>query len=145
MLMQVRESAQGLVLAYPLWLGLLVLVMGIALGIHLARARWDTKKHTGPAIAALFLMCAGVYWLTYRVTFTAQGARAYVFLYRDDRIDWSQVSGVTLEQREGGRGTRTYLVLQTTSGTQVDINVSGLSATDEQRVKSYIASKVTAR
>jgi len=144
MLMKVSETAQGLALGYPLWLGLLVLVMGIALGAYLGRTQWNTKKHAGPAVAAALLVCAGVYWLTYRVTLTADGARAYVFLYRDDRVDWRQVAGVTIEERKT-RGTTTYLVLQTRDGAQIDINVSGLSATDEHRVKSYIAARVTGK
>jgi hypothetical protein len=135
--MRLSESAGGLSVGYSAWLGLLLLSLGIALAVYVAR-HFKTTGRTFSYVAVTFIcLYAGWHFLAFKAELTAEGARVYEPLRRDDRILWSEVTGLRIEERLGGRGGRsTHLVFD--GGVQpFDIVVSSLSAEDRVRVMRF--------
>ena len=140
-MLHLSEAGQNLVIDYPAWLGLLVIGLGVALAIHLAR-RFTWKAQTfGIAAATALLFFGGLYFFTYKVTLTPEGGRAYALPGHSQSIEWNHAVSVGTDQRHG-RGTSTWIVVQSAAGNRLEINVTGLSGGDEQRLREYIAARM---
>jgi len=137
-MLRLSEAGQNLVIDYPAWLGLLLIGLGVALAVHLAR-RFAWKAQTfGIAGATAALLFGGLYFLTYKVTLTPEEGRAYAFPGSRQLVEWSHAVSLATEQRHG-RGNSTWIVVWTAAGSALEINVTGLSGPEEQRLRNYIA------
>jgi len=140
-LLRLSEAGQNLVIDYPAWPGLLMIGLGVALAVHLAR-RFEWNRQTfGVTAATAVLLYGGLYFLTYKVTLTPDGGRAYALPGLSRSIQWSHVVSVATEERHG-RGTATWIVIYTATGAGLEIKVTGLSGVDEHRLRKYIAARV---
>jgi hypothetical protein len=140
-LLRLSEAGQNLVIDYPAWLGLLVIGLGVALAVHLARRfAWKVQSF-GVVAATALLLFGGLYFFTYKVTLTPESGRAYAFPGGSQGIEWDHAVSVGTEQRHG-RGTSTWIVVQSAAGNRLEINVTGLSGGDEQRLREYIAARM---
>lgn len=140
--MRLTESAQGLVIAYPGWLGLLVFVLGIALAFWVARNFVFNGKFFSYCIAVLLMLFGGIYFYTFKAELTPELGRSYaLFRGGHTQINWRQARGVVLEQRPG-KGRPMYIVVDTTTGTPFEINVSDLSDSHRAQVLAYIRSRI---
>jgi hypothetical protein len=140
-LLRLTETGSRLVLDYPAWLGLVLIGLGAALAIHLVR-RFDWKARTVSLLAATALcFFGGLYFLTYRCTLTPEDGRVFVFPGHRQRVEWTHAESIATEQRTG-RGTSTWIVVRAGAGSALEINVTGLSGGDEQRVREYVAARM---
>lgn len=140
-LLRLSEAGQNLVIDYPAWPGLLMIGLGVALAVHLAR-RFEWNRQTfGVTAATAVLLYGGLYFLTSKVTLTSDGGRAYALPGLSQSIQWSHVVSVATEERHG-RGTSTWIVIYTATGAGLEIKVTGLSGADEHRLRKYIAARV---
>lgn len=143
-MMRLTESAQGLVIAYPGWLGLLVFVLGIALAVWIARNFKLNGKFFGYSMAALLALFGGVYFFTFNAELTPESGRSYALLRGGHtQVDWRQARRVVLQERPG-KGRPMYIVVDTTSGQPFEINASDLSDNDRARVLAYIRTRIEA-
>lgn len=141
-MLRLSESGQNLVVGYPAWLGLLIIGLGVALAVHLARRfTWKTQTF-GIAAATALLLFGGLYFLTYKVTLTPVGGSVYAFPGGTQRIEWSHAASVSTEVRKG-RGTSTWIVVRTATASAFEVNVTGLSGADEHRLREYVAARMT--
>ena len=140
-MLQLSETGGNLIIAYPAWLGLLMIGLGVALGVHLARHFVWQGKTFGIAAATALLVLGGFYFLTYKVTLTPSEGRVFVLPGGKQRIDWTHATSVATEQRRG-RGTSTWVVVRTAAGASLEINVTGLSGAEEQQLRDYIAARM---
>ncbi len=141
-MMRLTETAQGLVIAYPGWLGLFVFALGIALAIWIGRNFTLNGKFFGYCMAALLALFGGVYFFTFKAELTPELGRSYaLFRGGDTRIDWRQARSVVLQERPG-KGRPMYIVVDTTGGSPFEINASDLSDADRARVLAYIRSRI---
>lgn len=140
--MRLTETAQGLAIAYPGWLGLFVFALGIALVIWIARNFKLNGKFFGYCMAALLALFGGVYFFTFKAELTPEQGRSYaLFRGGHTQVDWRQARGATLEERPG-KGRPMYIVVDTVSGNPFEINASDLTDNDRARVLAYIRSQI---
>ncbi len=140
-MLQLSEAGGNLIIAYPAWLGLLMIGLGVALGFHLARHFVWQGKTFGIVAATALLVLGGLYFLTYKVTLTPDEGLVFALPGGKQDIEWSHAISVATEQRRG-RGTSTWVVVRTVSGASLEIKVTGLSGVDEHRLREYIAARV---
>jgi len=132
-MMSLRDTGDGLVIAYPFWIGLLALACGIALAIFVAR-KFECKVKTFTTLAAAGIgLWGGAYFLSFRATLAPDGARVYAFMRYSGAVDWRQVAGVVLEPRPG-KGNPMYVVMR---GTNFEINVTDLNSAERERVLAF--------
>ena len=142
-MLSLRETAAGLTISYPPWLGLLLLVLAAVLAAYVIRGKAPAGKTFGVIAVVLICLLGGCHFLGYKTTLAEEGARVYSPMRHDARIAWPAVTGTTLEERASGRGGRsTYLVLHSTPGAQVEILVSGLSGEERVRLNEYLATRI---
>ncbi|MBY0270073.1 MAG: hypothetical protein K2X06_09410 [Burkholderiales bacterium] len=141
-MMRLTETAQGLVIAYPAWLGLLAFALGIALAVWVWRHFTLNGKFLSYCAGTLVVLFAGIYFLTYKAELTPEQGRTYAaFRSGHAQVDWRQARSVVLEERPG-KGTPMYIVVDTTRGTRFEINASDLSGSDRARVLAYIRAQI---
>ncbi len=140
--MQLTETTQGLLIAYPGWLGLLVFALGIALAIWIWRNFVLNGKLFGYCAATLLALFGGVYFFTFKAELTAEQGRAYaLFRGGHTQVDWRQARSVVMEERPG-KGRPTYIVVDQVRGTRYEINVTDLSGSDRASVLAYIRTQI---
>src|SRR5690606_13955375 len=101
---RLTESASGLVISSPVWLGILVLGMGIALAVYVVRGKVAAGRRFGAAIGALVTIYVGVHFLGNRTTLDDVGVRIVSPMKPTESIAWSEVASVAVEQRSTGKG-----------------------------------------
>lgn len=141
-MMRLTETAQGLTIAYPAWVGLLVFALGTTLAAWVWRHFTLNGKFLGYCAGALVALVAGVYFLTYKAELTPEQGRSHaLFGSGPARVEWRQARGVVLEERPG-KGRPVYIVVDTVHGTRLEINASDLSGSDRARVLAYIRTQI---
>ncbi len=141
-MMRLTETAQGLTIAYPGWLGLLVFALGIALAVWIARNFKLNGKFFGYCMAALLALFGGIYFFTFKAELTPDLGRSYaLFRGGHTQVDWQQARGVVLEERPG-KGRPMYIVVDTSSGIPFEINASDLSDNHRAQVLTYIRTHI---
>ena len=141
-MMRLSETAQGLLIAYPGWLGLLVSALGVALAGWIWRNFALNGKFFGHCAATLLALFAGVCFFTYQAELTAEQGRTYaLFRGGHTEVDWRQARGAVLEERPG-KGTPMYIVANTTHTRRFEINATDLSSSDRARVLAYIRAQI---
>ena len=140
-MLQLSESGQNLVITWPWWLGVLMVALGIALAVHVCRHFEWHGRMAGLVAATALLVGGGIHFLTYRITLTPEEGRAYALVGGRQRLDWSQATSITMEERRG-RGTSMWLVVHSAAGRRFEFTVTGLSGPEEHRVREYIAARI---
>jgi hypothetical protein len=142
-MLRLTEPAAGLVLAYPLWVGVLCFAAGAALIAYAARPKAAVKKRWAVLAVSGILMWAGVYFGTFRVTLTPESGRVYAFLMQDDRMDWSEARTAAVVTRIRGKGgPKEFMVAIDESLRELEIPLGGLSDPERQRVVGYVYSRM---
>jgi len=139
---KLTETSQGLVLSYPTWLGLVVLAIGVTLAVYGARGKAAPKMRLSYVIGTLAMVWGGVYVLTAKVTLTDAGMRNYVFLVKDERLEWRDAASLQLERRQAKGGPVWHIIVLDHAGQEFDIGTPGLSDADRSRVVKFIAAQV---
>jgi len=138
--MQISESAQGLVLSYPLSTGLIFLFAGIAvaalslLGRRIIRRRWPI------VLAAAVSMWAATYFLTFRAALDDQAGSIYAFPYSGWSIMWKDATDVYLEHRGGG--TDWHIVVRDAQRRPFEFEVGDLSIEDRHRLMAFMVDRM---
>ena len=133
--MQINESAAGIALSYPWWIGAAFAMFAAGFAI-LARRR--ARRHWPLIAAALIASWAGVYFTTFSTTITAEAGRVYGFLRYDDSVRWRDATDIYLERR-GGEWT---IVVQDRHGLAHAFDVGDLGVEDRNRVMTYMVDRM---
>lgn len=141
-MMRLTETAQGLTIAYPAWVGLLVFALGAALAVWVWRHFTLNGKFLSYCAGTLVALVAGVYFLTYKAELTPEQGRSHaLFGSGSARVEWRQARSVVMEERPG-KGRPMYIVVDTIRGTRFEINASDLSGSDRARLLAYIRAQI---
>ena len=137
--MHISESAAGLTLHYPLWIGVLFALLALVAVAYTAIARRRLKRYWPLLAAAAISSWAGVYFMTFSATFDAEGGAVYGFMRYDHSVRWRDARDVYLE-RSGGDWT---IVVRAERGAY-ELNVGDLAAEARDRVMAYIVDRMPA-
>ena len=140
-MLKLDETSTGLVMSYPLWLGILS-VFGIALLAYAARPKAVVTKRWAILVVGAILTWAGIFFATYKVTLTAESGRVYGFLRYNERIDWSDAVAATMLQRSGKGGPNFFIVVAARSGGEFELPLGGLNDGERQRVTAYVYARM---
>ena len=135
------DTASGLVITYPLWLGILS-VAGIALLVYGARPNAEVKRRWAILVVGALLTWAGAYFVTFKATLTAESGRVYAFMRYNERIDWTDAASAAVVQKSGKGGPSYFLVVSARSGGSFEMPLSGLNDQERQRVVTFVVSKI---
>ncbi|MBX3664963.1 MAG: hypothetical protein KF834_04690 [Burkholderiales bacterium] len=141
-MMRLTETAQGLVIAYPGWLGLFVFALGLALAVWVWRRFTFNGRFFGYVMGTLLALFGGLYFFTYKAELTAEGGRGYaLFRGGHTQVAWAQARSAVLEERPG-KGRPMYIVVDHGNGPPFEINVTDLSHNGRARVLDYIRARM---
>ena len=138
--MQLIESADGLVIVYETWFRFLAL----AFGSFFAVAALFVRQHrTRVVVIGVIGAVMGIYPLTFEGQLSPEGGSAYALLRYDNSVYWSDVSSVDMERRHGRRAVTAFIVAQT-EDEPFELDVTGLSERQRERVLEYVEAQVAA-
>ena len=139
-LMQISESAHGLMLTYPSWIG-----MALALGAAGLAAYGFVRRSRIPrlwpvTLAVVFAAWASVYVSTFRTTITDEDGSVYAFLRYDQTVRWKDVADIYLEHRGGASDWQIVVIDRERRAYNFD--VAELSIEDRDRVMAYMVDRM---
>ena len=138
--MHVSQGADRLVLSYPLWIGLTLLLLAVALAAYVIRTRRRLRGIGPVSVATIVAGWAGLYFATFTATLTPDAASVYAFLRYDHEVRWKDATDIYLEQRGGGSDW--HIVVLDRDRRAFDFNVADLSIEDRDRVMAYMVDLV---
>ena len=130
------DSGGGLVIQAPLWIGLLLIALGVLLtiAVFVRRVPRRAARMSGLLAAVLFLV-AGWHLSASRAVFESRGFYTESIYGEEQRVGWLQVSGVA-------PGATNPLVLHLRSGGELGVDLSGLSHEEQGRVATYVRARL---
>ena len=137
-LLEVSESAQGLVLSYPLWAAV-ALAAATAAFIALAvfgRAR--LRRRWPASVAIMFAAWAAFYVATFKAVVTDEAGSAYAFMRYDHTVRWKDAADIYLERRGGDW----QIVVIDRSRRAYRFDVAELSIDERDRVMAYMVDRM---
>ena len=136
--LQISESADALVLSYPLSIALAfgAVLMAIAAFAWLARRRFARgwPIHLAVALAAW----ATLHVATFRMTFSADAGSAYAFLRHDHTVRWRDAADIYLERS----GADWRIVVIDRERRAYPFDVAELTAEERDRVMAYMVDRM---
>jgi hypothetical protein len=142
-MLTLSESAAGLVLAYPIWIGALCFIAGAALIAYAARPKAAVKKRWAVLTVSGILIWAAVYFGTFRVTLTSESGQVYSFLMDDTRMDWADAKSASVVTRNRGKGgPKEFMVVIDGTLHELEVPLGGLSDPERQKVVGYVYSRM---
>ncbi|HYC47298.1 MAG TPA: hypothetical protein VED01_17625 [Burkholderiales bacterium] len=137
-LVQISESAQGLVLTYPLWIAIALAAATAALVVFaVVRAR-KLKRRWPLSLAVVFAAWACVYVATYRMSVSEESGAAYAFLRFDHVVRWNDAADIYLEQHGGDW----RIVVIDRARRAFAFDVAELSIDQRDRVMAYMVDRM---
>jgi hypothetical protein len=127
-------SDTTLVVHSPAWIGLLLVVVGIALTACVFMRRWPRPVRLGGLLGTILLLYGGWHLLRSEVTFEKRGFYVDGLLGEEERVGWLQVSAVEAQPDR--------LVFQLKSGGESSVDLTGLSADEQARVLAFARGRV---
>lgn len=138
--MQISESAQGLVLSYPLSTGLVFLAAAVALSGYGLLGRRFVRRRWPVVFAGFVALWAAGYFMSFTATLDQEAGSVYVFPGPQQSIRWQDAADVYLEHRGGGSDSR--IVVLDAQRRMFDLDVANLSLDDRQRVMEYMVDRI---
>src|SRR5882672_3956814 len=136
------ETSDGLVVSYPLWLGVLSIAV-IALLAYAACPKAVVTRRWAILVVGAMLTWTGIYFATFRVTLTPEFGRIYGFLADNERMDWAQARTASVVTKNQGKGgPKQFMVVIDGSQRELEIPLSGLNDAERQRVITYIYARM---
>lgn len=127
----------SLVIQTPTWVGVLLVVVGIAVAVGALVLKQPRPVRLGAFLATIMLLHAGFYVLRTTTTFEKRGFYVESMLGEEERVGWSQVSSV-----EAGKQPSDQLTIVLRSGGEVAVDVTGLSEEEKGRVAAFARSRL---
>ena len=137
-LLQISESAHGLVVSYPTWAAIALLAATLALTAYAVVARARIRRRWPVSLAIVFAAWAGIYVTTFRTTIGIDTGSAYAFLRHDHTVRWKDAADIYLEQRGGDW----CIVVVDRRQRAFDFDVADLSIEDRDRLMAYIVDRM---
>jgi hypothetical protein len=137
--MQISETAQGLVLSYPLWTavafvaGTLALIALAVFGRSRIRRRWPIS------LAIVFAAWGAVYSATYQAIVTDEAGSAYAFLRYDHTVRWEDAADIYLERQGSGDW---HIVVIDRHRRAYAFDVAELTVEERDRVMGYMVDRM---
>jgi hypothetical protein len=139
-LMQLSQSADRMVLAYPLWTGMAFFAVAAALAAVAVLARRRLWRRWPVSAAIVVAAWAGVYFTTFNATLTADSGRVYGFMRYDHALDWKDAIDVYLERSTGAGEWR--IVVLDRNRREVEFSVADLAVEERDRVMAWIVDRM---
>ena len=141
-MLHLHEASQGLLLAYPAWVGALIVALGAAFFAYAARPRAWIRKRALLIVISTAMVAIGIDFLTYEVSLTDEAGELHGLMRPDRSIHWSDAAAATLEQRKFTGGEAWKLVVTEASGGQFDLPLGGLPEEERERVIAFVTTRV---
>jgi hypothetical protein len=142
-MLQLSESAGQLTLQAPVWIGLLVLAMGVALAVYVVRGKAKGKVF-GAGMAALICIGFGWHLLYAKTRFDDAGIVVRGALGVDASASWGEITAVSVQDLKKGKGGPSpFLVLARESGPEVEVGIGGLDVASRARLIEYARAKAS--
>lgn len=135
-----------LVVQSPVWLGLACIVLAIALGVVVFVLRRPRPVRLAALLGSFVLIYAG--WWSLRTTTTFEMRGFYVESMRgeEERIGWSQVSGVEGAGAPPAKGAKPgnadELTILLRSGGEVAVDLAGLADHEKAKVVAFVRARL---
>ena len=139
-LLQISESAQGLVLSYPVWTAIALLAATFLLTAYAVVARARIQRRWPVSLAIVFAAWAGIYVATFRTTIGIDTGSVYAFLRYDHTVQWKDAADIYLEQHGGDW----RIVVLDRHRRAFDFDVAELSVEDRDRLMAYMVDRMPA-
>jgi hypothetical protein len=139
-LLQISESAHGLILSYPRWTVIALLAATLLLAVYAVVARARIRRRWPVSLAIVFAAWAAIYVATFRTAIGIDAGSAYAFLRYDHTVRWKDAADIYLEQRGGDW----RIVVLDRQRRAFDFDVAELSIEDRDRLMAYIVDRMPA-
>lgn len=137
--MHVTQGADRLVVSYPLWIGVVLLLAAAAFLACAVLVRKRIRRRWTVGVATVVAAWAGLYFATFNATITREAGTVYGFLRYDHSIRWQDAVDIYLERRGGGNW---HIVVRDTHRQAFDFDVADLSIDDRDRVMAYMVDRM---
>lgn len=137
--MRVTQYTDRLVVSYPLWLGI-ALLLGAALLAWAVVGRERVRRRWTLSAATVIAAWAGLYFATFSATITDESGSISAFLRGQHTVQWKDAADIYLERSRGDRDW--YIVVVDTQRRRFDFNVADLSIDDRDRVMAYMVDRM---
>jgi hypothetical protein len=138
-LMHVTQGVDQLVVSYPLWIGVVLLLAAAAFLVCALFAGKKIRRRWTVSVATVIAVWSGLYFATFNTTITREAGTVYGFLRYDHSIRWQDAVDIYLEQRGGGNW---HIVVLDTHRHTFDFDVADLSIDDRDRVMAYMVDQM---
>src|SRR5688572_16796299 len=88
------EADAMLVIQSPMWIGLVLVGVGVVVTLVALLWRWPRPWRLGAFLGTIMLLYGGWHLLRTVVTFEARGFYVESMRGEEERVGWSQVSGI---------------------------------------------------
>jgi hypothetical protein len=141
-LMHLSEGAHGLVLSYPVWIGIALLLLAAGLAVYAIRRRARLRRPWPIALAVVVAAWAGIYVATFKATVTDEAGSVYAFMRSEHTVRWEDAVDIYLEHRGGGSDWQIVVIDNQRRAHGFD--VAELSIEDRDRVMAYMVDRMPA-
>ena len=141
-LMHISEGAHGLVLSYPGWITVALMLTAAGLAASAIVRRAHIRRRWPVTLAVMVAAWAGVYVWTFKTTVTDEAGSVYAFLRYDHTVRWRDAADIYLEQRGGSSDWQIVVIDKQRRAYSFD--VAELSIEDRDRVMAYMVDRMPA-
>ena len=141
-MLKVYEAGHGLLLAYPAWLGALILSLGAGFLVYSTWPGARVDRRWLLLLISITMLAVGADFLTYRVALTDESGERRGWLRPDRRVDWADTKAARLEQTRLKGAEAWSLVVTARSGTEFDVPLGGLRENERERVVEFVTERV---
>jgi len=139
----VTVDGSSLIVHTPMWIGILLVLVGIATAVVALLPRWPRVYRLGALLGTIILLYGGWQLLGNVITFEPRGFYVESPLGEEMRIGWLIVSGIDQGGLTGKKDAEPgQLVFLLRSGGEMGVDLSGLSAEDQARVVAYVNTRI---
>ena len=137
------EADAMLVIQSPMWFGLVLVGVGVVVTLVALLWRWPRPWRLGAFLGTIMLLYGGWHLLRTVVTFEARGFYVESMRGEEERVGWSQVTGIDAGGLKGAPNTeRDHLVFQLNTGREASVDLSGLSPEEQARVLRFAQARL---
>ena len=132
----VTVAGNSLIVHSPTWIGIVLVVVGIATAVVALLPRWPRVYRLGALLGTIILLYGGWELLGNVITFEPRGFYVEGPLGEEMRVGWLQVGGI------GKSASTDDLVLNLRSGGELGVELGGLSEDDHARVVAFVQKRI---
>ena len=137
------EADSILVIQSPAWIGWVLVGAGVAITVTVLLRRWPRPWRLSAFLGTILLLYGGLHLLRTVITFEPRGFYVESKLGEEERVGWSQVTGIDAGGLKGAPNSeRDRIVFQLNTSREVTVDLSGLSSDEQARVLRYAQARL---